>query len=78
MPSDPTRPDQPGVSPPGDPRLASVATRLRVLRIELDRTDAAVDMLDRHERVEFARRTTAIRAELDQLEADVERQAAGR
>lgn len=72
--TDPTRP--PGGAP--DPRLVALATRLRALRVELDRTDDVVQLLDRDVRVEFARVTTAIRGHLDLLEADVERRAAQR
>jgi hypothetical protein len=64
--------------PPGDPRLATLATRVRALRVELDRTDHAVDLFDRDLRVEFARHTTRVRAEVDALEATVEARAAGR
>lgn len=63
--------------PPGDPRVAQVATRVRALRIALDRTDDAVDLLDRDLRVEFARHTTRVRGEVDVLEATVDRIGAG-
>lgn len=79
MPIDDTdpRPALPRRLPAGDPRLAAVATRLRSLRVELDRLDDQVDLLDRPQRVEIARHTVKIRAEVDSLENELCKRGAG-
>ena len=66
-----------GTLPPTDPRLATVLTRTLALRAELERTDDAVDLLDRDDRVTVARHTTRIRAEIDGLESLLHEMVAG-
>jgi hypothetical protein len=60
-----------------DPRLVTLETRLRGVRVALDRLDDTVDLLDRDSRVTFARCTTRLRGELDGLEEAVTQHAAG-
>jgi hypothetical protein len=67
---------------PGDdnrftPGLAAVNTRLRALRVDLDRLDDAIDLLDRPERVELTRHSLHARSAIDSLEAAVDKLAAG-
>ena len=66
-----------GTLPPADPRIATVNTRCQALRAELERTDDAVDLLDRDDRVTVARHTTRIRAEIDGLESLLHEMVAG-
>ena len=64
----------PTVPVPTDPRLAAALARCRALRVELDRLDVAVDALDIPG--EALDRALVIREQLDQIEADIELQAA--
>jgi hypothetical protein len=63
--------------PTVDPRLAAVATRLRALRVDLDRLDDAIDLLPRATRVELTRYSLQMRSALDSLESAVEKMGAG-
>jgi hypothetical protein len=54
-----------------------MATRARAMRVELDRLDDQIELLDREERRPFARRAVDLRGHLDELEADIEAAAGG-
>ena len=58
-------------------QLAAVATRLRSLRVDLDRLDDAIDLLSRPMRVELTRSSLHVRSALDFLESEVDKLSAG-
>jgi hypothetical protein len=62
---------------PTDPRLAALLVRIRRIRVELDRLDDGLDLLDCDGRVDLLDRAIALREAVDQLDAGLERVAAG-
>lgn len=63
--------------PSVDPRLIAIAVRVRSLRVELDRVDDALSLLDRDSRSGLNSMAAVIRDGVDEIERRVERQAAG-
>jgi hypothetical protein len=64
------------VSAADDPRAAAMAVRVDAVRRELDLLDDVAARLDHHQRVVVGRRIVAVRAEADQIEAEVAAMAA--
>jgi hypothetical protein len=63
--------------PSVDPRLIAIAVRVRSLRVELDRVDDALSLLDRDSRLVLNLMAAVIRDGVDEIERRVEQQAAG-
>lgn len=63
--------------PSVDPRLIAIAVRVRRLRVELDRVDDALSLLDRDSRSGLNLMAAVIRDGVDEIERRVEQQAAG-
>jgi hypothetical protein len=63
--------------PSVDPRLIAIAVRVRSLRVELDRVDDALSLLDRDSRLGLNLMAAVIRDGVDEIERRVEQQAAG-
>lgn len=61
---------------PVDPRLTTVATRLRSLRVELDRLDDSIGLLHRDDQRRLVAWTHVLRDSLDGLDGDLETMAA--
>ncbi len=68
---------EPTLTPSVDPRLIAIAVRIRSLRVELDRVDDALSLLDRDSRSGLNSMAAVIRDGVDEIERRVERQAAG-
>ena len=62
--------------PTVDPRLATIATRLRALKVELDRLDDAISLLHKQDHHRLASWMFVLRDAADGLEQDVEAMAA--
>ncbi|HEX5366082.1 MAG TPA: hypothetical protein VFW63_05395 [Acidimicrobiales bacterium] len=64
-------------SPSVDPRLVALARCVDALREELDRLDDHVDRLGPGTSERFTRRMASLRRQVDELDADVDAEAAG-
>jgi hypothetical protein len=60
-----------------DARFVALATRCHSLRVELDRLDDTVALLDCDDRARLGLLAANVRASADELEQRVERRAAG-